>query len=365
MAKENNYIIILCGGTGPRLWPLSRSNHPKQFLKLFSPNSLLKETVLRSLQIVDKKNIFITTNQKYYPQIKKDLGQLIDNKNIFCEPEKKNTSQAIIFSLSQISHLNQNASVCFLPSDHNIPTLTKFSHDIKLAFDIASKLDSLITIGLKPTFANPSFGYIIPDKKKNNFFTIKKFIEKPTVPEAQKLINNHSFWNSGIYIGKISIFIKEFSKHQPEFIPLYQQLISHPSSPNLINKIYKLAPNIAFDKAISEKSKNLLMIPATFLWNDVGEWRSILSTHQKKPGQNLILNPNTLSLNQQSENCLISSENPNKLIGFVGLKDIAIIDTPDALLVCNLHHSEHVRDLVSQITANPKLIKYFSPDEKK
>jgi mannose-1-phosphate guanylyltransferase/mannose-6-phosphate isomerase len=361
---KNHLLVILCGGTGPRLWPLSRANFPKQFLKIFSKDSILKETVLRAQKIVNPNKVYLVSNQKYLSLIKKDLGNLVAIDHIFLEPEKKNTTTAIIFSLSKLWLKYPDATVSFLPSDHHIPTLSKFSSDLKKCQFFASDSDCLIAIGIKATSPNPSYGYLIPQKKIDSFYQVSQFIEKPKTAKALKLIIEGAKWNSGIYTAKIITFINEIKTHQPGFYRLFKKLISDPNNSANIKKVYRFASPISFDQAVSEKTKKLLFLPASFAWNDIGEWKSIYSELPKFNKNMCLLQKNTEMLEIDSENCLISGQK-NKLIGLVGIKNLAVIDTPDALLICNIAYNDsfHVRNLVAKMTSSSRFIKYFSPDE--
>ena len=352
-----HYIVILCGGTGPRLWPLSRVDHPKQFLNLFSENSLIKETFLRAKRIVPSKNIYIVTNQKYLSLIKQNLKGLVESKNILCEPQKKNTAMALLYASAIISLKNPNAVITSFPSDHFISQLTNFDHDIKESYRLAQN-DFIVTFGIKPNSPSPSFGYIQVDK--NNKVT--DFIEKPSVITAQKLIQqNNIYWNSGIYTFQINTFVNEFKLHAKEYIPLFNKLLESNYHPRILQKIYSLSPSLAIDVAISEKSKKMMLIPATFNWNDIGEWKSIYR-QLPKIGNNFALLPKDVKFTEvNSKNCLISTDS-KKMVGLVDVNNLAIIDTPDALLVCNISNdgSFHVRDLVTKIVQNLKLKHFFT-----
>lgn len=352
-----HYIVILCGGTGPRLWPLSRVDHPKQFLNLFSENSLIKETFLRAKRIVPSKNIFIVTNEKYLNLIKGNLKGLVDTKNILCEPQKKNTAMALLYASATISRINPNAIITSFPSDHFISQLTNFDHDIKESFHIAQN-NFIVTFGIKPNSPSPSFGYIEVDKNNK----VIKFIEKPSVATAQKLIqSNNIYWNSGIYTFKINTLIDEFKIHSKDYLPLYNKLQESLNHPRIIQKIYSLSQSLAIDVAISEKSKKMTLIPASFNWNDIGEWKSIYK-QLPKVGNNFATLPKDVKfLEVNSRNCLISADS-KKMIGLVDVNNLAIIDTPDALLVCNIANdgSFHVRDLVTKIVQNLKLKHFFT-----
>lgn len=357
MVKTSHYIVILCGGTGPRLWPLSRVDRPKQFLNIFSENSLIKETFLRAKRIVPVENIYIVTNDKYLSLIKKNLKNLVISDNILCEPQKKNTAMALIYASAIISQKNPNATITSFPSDHFISQLTNFDSDIKKSYHLAQN-ELIVTFGIKPNSPSPSFGYIEVDKKNN----VTKFIEKPTVSAAQALIQkNNIYWNSGIYTFQTNTLIQEFKIHAKEYIPLFYKLQESYQHPRIIQKIYSLSPSLAIDVAISEKSKKMILIPATFNWNDIGEWKSIYQQLPKVGNNIAVLPKNIKFVEVNSKNCLIST-NPNKIIGLVDVNNLAIIDTEDALLVCNIADSGsfHVRDLVTKIVQNLKFKHFFT-----
>jgi mannose-1-phosphate guanylyltransferase len=353
----SHYIVILCGGTGPRLWPLSRVDHPKQFLNIFSENSLLKDTFLRANRIVPSKNIFIVTNNKYLSLIKQNLKGLIEPQNILSEPQKKNTAMAILYACAVIRHKDTNATITTFPSDHFISQLNKFDHDIKNSYQLAQK-NSIITFGIKPNSPSPSFGYI--QTNINNKVT--QFIEKPNVLLAQKLIKkNNCYWNSGIYTFKIDTLLNEFKLYSKAYLPLFDKLFEGYQHPRVVQKIYSLAPSLAIDVAVSEKSKNILLIPSTFNWNDIGEWKSIFQELPKSVNNIATLPKNVKFVEVNSKNCLISADS-KKIIGLVDVNNLAIVDTPDALLICNIAHegSFHVRDLVTKIVQNLKFKHYFT-----
>lgn len=363
--QKNHLLVILCGGTGPRLWPLSRADFPKQFLKIFSSQSVLRETVIRAQKIVDPNSVFIVSNQKYLPILKKDLSGLIKPDHIFLEPIKKNTTAAIIFSLSKLWQKYPEATVTFLPSDHYIPDSSNFSLDLRKCFTLASTSENIVAIGIKATSPNPAYGYLLPLKKVSYFYQIAHFVEKPNQIRALKLITQQARWNSGIYTAKISTYISEFKKHQMVFYRLFYQLINQPNSTVNIKNIYKLLPSISFDRAISEKTKKLIFLPASFYWNDIGDWKSVYTQLPKLKNDFCLLDPQTQYLELNSRRCLVSTT-PGKLIGLVGVNNLAVIDTPDALLICNIAYNDsyNVRDLVAKIVDIPKLKKYFVNEKK-
>jgi mannose-1-phosphate guanylyltransferase len=332
--QKNHLLVILCGGTGPRLWPLSTTSNPKQFLSILSDKSLLDQTLCRLLHIAPKENIYITTSNRNINQIKKIANNFISSNHVIIEPDKKNTALAIFHTLNQLKYLTSETVISFFPSDHFINPISKFKKDLSLAANIARESSSLVTIGIHPSSPNTSYGYIL----KNH-----RFIEKPDKISALKYIVNGALWNSGIYTATLSTYLSEFSKHFP-----------HPT--------YQKSPPLSFDKAISEKSKNISCLKASFDWSDVGEWGSIFTKSVHDPQKIATVNSQTEYLSLNSHRCLLSSENPDKLIGLVGVSNLAIIDTSSALLVSSLDQSHQVRDLVVKIVNTPKLKKYFVND---
>ncbi len=355
-----HFIVILCGGTGPRLWPLSRAYQPKQFLKLFGKKSLLEQTIVRAQKTVPSKRIFIVSNYRYQSILEKYLSKKIPKENILFEPAKKNTAMAILLATSLIYKNNPEATITTMPSDHYIKQKNRFVQSISQAVNMARKFKQIITIGIKPTFPNPSFGYILPQKKNQKISQVNLFIEKPDIQTAQSLIKKGALWNSGIYTFMAKTLINEFQKLQPDFNPIIDKLLSTNDLSNVINNIYKSAPDIAIDKAISEKSHNMSVIPIKSDWSDVGEWKSIYQQLDKDKSGISKLTSETQFLQINSKNCLVSASK-NKLIGLVDVNNLAIIDTPDGLLICNIAHdgSSRVREIVSQIVKNKNYHQFF------
>lgn len=357
---SKHYIVILCGGTGPRLWPLSRAYYPKQFLKLFSSKSLLEQTIIRAQKIVSSKRIFIVSNNRYRSLLHQYIPKKIPQENIIFEPAKKNTAMAILLATSIIYQKDPQATITTMPSDHYVKQKNRFAQSINQAATMSRKFRQIITIGIKPTFPNPSFGYILPHKKNQKISQVNLFTEKPDIETAQNLIKKGALWNSGIYTFLPEILINEFQNLQPEFKPIIDKLISKNDLSKTILSVYKIAPDIAIDKAISEKSHNMSVIPITSDWSDVGEWKSIYQHSNKDKSGIAKLNQETQFLQVNSKNCFVSTSK-NKLIGLVDVNNLAVIDTPDGLLICNIScdGSSRVRDIVSQIVKNKNYHRFF------
>ncbi len=346
-----NFIAILCGGSGPRLWPLSKASNPKQFLPVLSPDSLLTQTVNRALKIVRLDHIYIVTNRKYQQTIKIHLPANFPPQNIIFEPQKKNTLMAMLYTGLLIEKKHPQATISFFPSDHYIKNQKNFVSDIKKSFSLAKTTNSIVIFGIKPTGINSSYGHIQIKDKQKDFYTIKKFIEKPDLKTIKKISQNNTvFWNSGIYTFTVKTLIDLVEKYQPQY------------SLNLIDKnlsrAYQRCPSLSIDVGISQKTNQIVLIPASFLWSDVGQWNSIHKLLPKNADLISKFSKDSLFLSVDSKNCLVSAS-PNKLIGLVGVKNLAVIDTPQGLLVCRLKKSYSVRDLVSLIISHKNTSSYF------
>jgi len=346
-----NFIAILCGGSGPRLWPLSTASNPKQFLPVLSSDSLLTQTVNRALKIVPLDHIYIVTNHNYQQTIKIHLPTDFPSQNIILEPQKKNTLMAMLYTSLLIEKKHPQATISFFPSDHFIKNQKKFVSDIKKSFNLAKTTNSIVIFGIKPTSPNSSYGHIQIKDKQTGFFTIKKFIEKPDLKTINKISQNNTiFWNSGIYTFTVKTLIDLVEKHQPQY------------SLNLIDKnltrAYQKCPSLSIDVGISQKTNRILLIPSSFQWSDVGEWNAIHKLLPKNTDLISKFSKDSLFLSIDSKNCLVSASS-NKLIGLVGVKNLAVIDTPRGLLVCRLKKSYSVRDLVSKIVSHKNTSTYF------
>ena len=345
MAKtSNHFILILCGGSGPRLWPLSRASKPKQFLKIFSTQTLLQETINRFKKVVPTTHIYLITQQKYLSEVKKEVSKLIPTQNIITEPEKKNTALAIAYGSSIIHQIDSHAIITTTPADHFINNIPQFAKDVSTAIYIAEHQSKIVALGTRATSPNPAYGYIVP--------ITNSFIEKPNESTALKLLMQKAYWNIGIYTFTYQTLVSELEKWQPKYFSLITQ--------KDIKKMYSQSPSLSFDVAISEKTKNLALVPAKFTWSDVGQWKSIFQKLPKLENDFSVINQTTNYIQYNSQRCLVSGP-PKKLIGIVGVSNLAIIDTPDGLLICNLatEDSYHVRDLVTQMVSNSKNKKFF------
>lgn len=343
------YALILAGGVGSRFWPLSRKSLPKQFLQIMGQDSLLNTTIRRIREVVPDRNIFIITNQLHLERIKKQSrGFKIPSENIILEPKPLNTLPAISACAQIINLRDEQANLLVLPSDHYIKDEVKFRHIVSETFRLA-EIGFLCLIGIKPDTPCTGYGYIKAGKKiKSGSFYVRYFKEKPDLKQAKRLIREKDiFWNSGIFCFKTEVVLREIRTYQPR---LYTRIIKIRDRKDIEYHWNKIKP-ISIDYGLLEKSRNLVMVTAKFYWRDLGSWDALCDVLPKDKKNNIILAD---SLNLDSMNTLIYSQDSKRLIATIGLKDLVIVDTPDALLVCKKERSQEIKKLVEVLKKKRK-----------
>lgn len=337
------YAVIIAGGRGKRFWPESRIERPKYLLRLpGQKRTLLQQTVSRLKGLVQNKNIIVVTNKLQAPDVRKQLPQ-VNRKDIIPEPLMKNTAAAVGVAATIINKKDPDGLIIVLPADQLMENESRFKKTLKIAVDLAKTKDVMVTIGVKPTFVSTGFGYIKAGKRlKGNIFKVDKFIEKPNLKKAKAFIRNKNYlWNSGIFIWRASVILKEIERYMPG---LARGLRSIKGKADL-NKWYKKFPDISIDYGVMEKSKNTYVIKAPIKWHDIGSWKCLYDIIKPGPEGNIVIG--THSGVGTKDSIIIS--NKGHLVGTVGLEDIIVIHTDKATLVCSKESSEMVKELVNSI----------------
>ena len=333
-------IIILAGGSGTRLWPLSRDRYPKQFIKLQGKEeSLFQETFKRSLLLSNIDDIYVVTNEKYKFLVigaVEELGYNYKEENILVEPEAKNTLPAIYAGVNEIIKKGHDSVVVF-PSDHMIAKSEEFAAIIK-GSELLTK-DSIITFGIHPDSPNTGYGYIYPGEKKLNGFVVNSFKEKPTLEKAKEYISKGYYWNAGIFMFNSALFSKKVETYSPEIFDAFK------SSDSIKEAFSKIKTKISIDYGIMEKSDKVAVVPVDIGWNDLGSFDSFYDVFQVDENDNISDEQNIII---DSKNNLIQSYN-GKIVAAVGVEDLIIIDNRDALLVCKKDQSQKVKNVVDTL----------------
>lgn len=345
----NTAVFILAGGSGNRLWPLSRKDMPKQFLPVLSNTlSFFQATVSRALKITDASNIYILTQKDYADCIFAQSPQ-IPKENVFFESQKKNTAPAIAAAMLKVNHLSGDAVSVVLPADHYISDEELFLSTISSAVSLAQENNNIISIGIPPTRPDTAFGYLKynKDEIQNGIFKCISFKEKPELSQAIELISDGCcLWNSGIFISKISFMISQFQKYLPDVINCAERL-KNTSDEKSADKIYSEMPEISVDYGILEKTDSVLLVKGLFGWDDIGSWKALDRLFAKDENGNIIKGK-CIPLN--SNNCTVIS--CDKLTVTAGTDNLYIINAPDATFVFSKDASDYMADLPATIEKN-------------
>ena len=333
--NKNYYAIVMAGGVGSRFWPVSTTEFPKQFHDMLGTGeTLIQKTFSRLSQLIPKENILVLTNEVYNDLILEQLPS-VKQDQIVLEPAMRNTAPCILYASLKIKKQNPDAVMVVAPSDHWIEDELQFIANLQRAFDFCEREDTLMTLGILPTFPNTGYGYIEFDKLDSR--PIKKvvqFREKPDYPTARKFIQSRNFlWNAGIFVWSAESVLKAYERFNPK---MYSQFMNGYDALNtadeetFLKENYAAAENISVDYAILEKAQNVYVLPATFDWNDLGTWGSLYDKLPKDEQDNAVINA-TVILENASNN-IIRTEG-KKLVVIDGLQDFIIVDKDDVLLI--------------------------------
>jgi len=355
-------VIIMAGGIGSRLWPVSRNGTPKQFHDLLGwGRTLLQATFDRFVGVVDPANIWIVTNERYCDLVAEQIPE-IPPKNIISEPEGKNTAPCIAYATAKIWKEDPNALMIITPSDHLVKDDDKFQTDISIALSkLASTMppeDMIIALGIKPTRPETGFGYLQFSKERisNKIHKVKVFTEKPSHEQAKLLVKSGEFvWNTGVFVTNAATLWRAFEKHLPDVHDLFEESIPYLDTDlekQFIASVYGRCKNISIDYAVFEKAENVFLIRSSFGWSDLGTWSSIFNHSEKNEDQNVVLNPLSKLHNSTGNLVRISGD---KLAIIRGMKNFIIIDSEDVLLICPKTDEQYIKEIVNGLKLEKEL----------
>lgn len=332
--------IILAGGSGSRLWPLSRELYPKQLLNLNSNKSLLQETFERLNEFMPAENIVSITNTKHTSSVRLQLEHISDKINVLSEPLSKNTAPAIALATKFIQQKENDPVILVVPSDHLIEDKKRFIETVKKGEKLAEQ-GYIVTFGIEPNYPETGYGYInIINEPILDGFKVKEFVEKPDSETAQKYIDAKTyFWNSGIFMFKASTMINEIKKLTPEIYKVMDEF-DFSTSDKIEYNLFSKMPNISIDYAIMEKSDKIALVKLESDWNDLGSWQSIYDVSKKDKNNNVMVGH---VLDENSKNSFVYAS--SKLVATIGLEDTVIIETEDAILACKKDKTQDVKKI--------------------
>ncbi len=342
--------IILAGGSGTRLWPLSRTHYPKQLLKLFGDVTMLQQTLLRLRGLPDLAASIVVCNEEHRFMVAEQLHE-IDEKNasILLEPVARNTAPALAIAAIHAATLEQDPILLVLSADHMIRDVPVFQQAVKNAVAAAEK-NHLATFGVQPTRPETGYGYIKTVKGSSDSFSpVEKFVEKPNLQTAETyLAEGCYFWNSGMFVFKTSVFLNELSKQSPELVSAVTSAKENSKQDldfiRIDKETFSQAPNISIDYALMEKSQNVVCVPLNAGWSDVGDWKSFSDLNEQDASGNSFIGD---SIDVGSTNTLVFSR--DKLVATLGVDNLMIINTPDAVLVADKNQAQQVKSIITQI----------------
>lgn len=352
----NIYNVIMAGGGGTRFWPLSRQEVPKQLINLSGKDALINETINRIASLSSKENLFIVTNEKQIDALKDIVKDKCTFENILPEPSARNTAAAIGFAAFNIMKKYGDGVMCVYPADHYIKDEVEFKNVLTKAINVAKNNDKLVTIGITPTFPSTGYGYINFDKDATlveGVHEVIEFVEKPNYEVAKSYVDSKKYvWNSGMFVWKVSKILEDFKRYLPKVYDKLEELSKYMGTDKeieAIQKIYPNIPSISIDYGVMERSNDVLVVPGDFGWNDVGSWDSlgaIYPTDEEgniKRGENITIDTN---------NSIIYSD--DKLVTTIGVKDLIVVSTNDAVMVCRKDKAQDVKKIVDILKKKDK-----------
>jgi mannose-1-phosphate guanylyltransferase len=349
--NPNAYVCIMAGGSGERFWPMSRQRTPKHLLKLFGERTLLEDTVRRFDGVVPPTNIFVLTNEAQREATQAALP-FLSRDQIIAEPAKRDTAPAAALATGLVRARNPDAVMALLPADALIKNRTRLAEQMAAALARAATTNAMLTFAIKPTYASPGFGYLEmgPELSRTPqggvIRRVQRFVEKPDLATAEKYVASGDYaWNAGMFIWRVGAFLAEVDQHAPELAAFVRAFPSGDPTAYLMAKFSQL-PKISIDYAVMEKAAEVETILAEYDWDDVGMWTS-LPPHLARDAEGNSKRGEAVTINSQNS---ITISN-GRVIALVGVKDLVVVETADAVLVC---HRDAVQDIKKLMPVLPK-----------
>ncbi len=345
--------VIMAGGKGERFWPKSRENHPKQFLSLtHDGETMIQKTVKRIGSLVEQKDIFIVTNECYKKIVMEQLPD-VPEENILSEPYRKNTAPCIAFATEIIRKKYDDAVMMVLPADHLIKDESAYTRTLCSAIATATEKNNLVTIGITPTYPETGYGYINLGEKSGDAYKVNRFVEKPDLCTAEKYLSSGDYlWNSGMFIWKASSIEERFKKYMPDVYEGAKKIGNAFGTENfeqILKTEYNKFVSESIDFGIMEKASDIYIVAGNFGWDDVGNWLAVERINQTDEHQNYTEG------DVVSENCNnITVCGGKRLIATIGIKDVIIVDTDDAVLVCSKNNTQDIKKIIEHLKENSR-----------
>lgn len=349
--NSNLNVLIMAGGQGTRFWPESTKSKPKQYLSLTSSSSLLSDTLKRFKNFIPIKNRYIVSVKAQKSNLVSSLIGEAHESNLIYEPEGRNTAPCILLSLASLLEKGAKADdICLVvPADHVILNTSGFQDTVKVAIEEAKINDSIVTIGIKPTFPHTGYGYIHKSSGEDDVYNVSSFKEKPDFETAKDYLRTGEYlWNAGMFLGKISVFLKEFELHAPEIYSYFKSICNSLQSPKDLNKIYSQIPEDSIDYAIMEKSKVVKVVEAKFDWNDLGSWDALESVI-KPVDENIFVKEIGHYLSNSKDNIIFA---PKQFVSLIDVNNLIVVSNEKNLMILPKDKAQEVKNIVKHLKEN-------------
>jgi len=345
-----NIGVIMAGGGGTRFWPLSRVGMPKQVLNITGGDTMINLTISRCEGLIEERDTFIVTNAKQKDVLKKVLKEGVPGENILLEPHARNTAPCILLAALKLRSIYGDGVMAVFSSDHYISDEAGFRRVFQSAIEAATERDKLVTIGITPSFASTGYGYIEydMDSGRGGIYEVTRFVEKPDREKAEDYLRSGNYlWNSGMFVWKISTIISQFERFLPR---IYEQMLPYAEAmgtaeeDDALKEAYENIQPISIDYGIMERSNEVLVIPGDFGWNDVGSWDALANVFPPDQSGNVV---KADYLGIDTKGCVIYGQ--EEFVATIGLSDMIVVHTSDALLVCPKDRAHDVKKIVEAL----------------
>jgi mannose-1-phosphate guanylyltransferase len=348
------YAVIMAGGTGSRLWPVSREKKPKQFICVDGEQSMLAGTIQRIGRVVPPQNIYVVTSRDLTRMTRKTLKDQIPDSNIIIEPNRKNTAACISYTALLLLQRLEKGTVCFFPADGYVQDVSAYADAVGQVYTAAENSDGLVILGIEPSFPATGYGYInVCEKSDEGTYPVKKFVEKPDRATAKKfLVSGGYLWNSGIVAGKLEVLAAQIRKYLPVHYQVLTKALEKGGKKNLdrrVRQAYQAIPSLSFDKGVLEQSEKILAVKGCYDWDDIGSLDRLSVTFCPDSNGNKVKGK---FFGMDTHDCVIYGTKP--LIAAIGVQDLIMVATDDAVFVCP---KDRVQD-VKRLTERLKLSEY-------
>jgi mannose-1-phosphate guanylyltransferase len=368
--SADRFVVIMAGGRGERFWPLSRESRPKQLLTLLGKRSFLQEAVDRVLPLVPARNIFVITNQRQLPEVRRQLSML-PKDNLVAEPMGRDTAAAVTLGAALVGARSTTAVMAVLPADHVIPEGKRFQETLSDCFDLAGRGQAIVTIGIRPTEPATGYGYIevgeeLPAPQgvkgyRTRFHRVERFVEKPKLERAIEYVSGGKHrWNAGMFIWGFVTLTEGLQKHQPGLFEACQRWFNAANKPaklaRVLAKDYPELKKISIDYALLEHAHNVVAAAGDFEWDDLGSWTALARHLKSDPAGNCAVGE-VVEIDA-ARNIIFDARTKSRTpIALVGVKDLICVQTDDAVLLADKRQAQRVKELVSKLGEHPKLRK--------